>query len=201
MIKRCIILFVFLLLASQTTAAVAQEYGSDLRLFGQFTLGIAGSASSEVETAGMSSDAEADLDTTFGFGGGADFGLFEYVALGGVSRVLFMSQDVGEGGGLPVIDIDALPRIRYPFRVGEAYLGIPVGLSIFFPESADTAIGWNISFVLGGLYKFTEKIGMYAEIGYFLHFYSTSQETLFSETDVSTTLGQIGLTTGVAYLN
>lgn len=201
MVKRCVILFVLLFLLSKQSTAIAQEYGSDLRLFGQFGVGMMGSVSSEVETMGIESETEGDLNTTYGFGVGADFGLFEYLALGGVSRVLFMSQDVDEGGGLPVIDFDALPRIRYPFKVSEVYLAIPVGLSIFLPESEDTAIGWNISFVLGGLYKFTEKIGWFGEIGYFLHFYSTSEDMGIYETNVSTDLGQVGITTGVAYLD
>lgn len=182
---RLLILAALFVVAGASTAA-AQEYGTNTRLFGQFILGVAGNVDVE--------ELSYDLDPTIGFGAGADFGLHQYFALGGVFRFLSMSGE-DSSSSLSVLDIDPLPRLRYPFEQGEVYLGIPVGLSIYIPEEGDSEVGWNLSFLLGGLYKISEEFALFAELGYLLHFYSDS------DSDADLTIGQVGLSIGAAYTN
>ncbi|MBN1655408.1 MAG: hypothetical protein JXA30_16700 [Deltaproteobacteria bacterium] len=202
MARMRLLFLVTLFLVAQSTTTAAQEYGTNLRLFGQFILGVAGSVDGETEAGGFSQDFEGDLDPSIGFGAGADFGLHEYFALGGIFRYFSISPEDAEDSS-SAIDIDALPRLRYPFEQGEVYFAIPVGLTIFIPDEGDAEVGWNLNFVLGGLYKLTEQFGLFAEVGYFLHFASSSEEDPFSgtEIDVSSTIGQIGIAIGAAYIN
>ncbi len=190
--------------------ASAQQGGTDLRAFGQLYLGLAGEVDAEVEALGTSSQNEVDLDASPGFGAGVDFGLHEYVALGGLFRFLSMSSDDIVVGpyvidvDVTVLDFDLLPRLRYPFdKKGEIYLAVPVGLSLFIPDAddADDELGWNISMVIGGLYAVSDNFGLFAEIGYFVHNGSTSRTVLGIDVETSLSAGQLGLSIGAAYID
>jgi hypothetical protein len=158
----------------------------------------------DLEATGLSEEIENDLDVTPGFGVGADFGVHEYIALGLMFRFLSMSGD-GSSVDVTVLDFDLLPRLRYPFKkkAGEIYLGVPVGLSLFMAdvEGAEDELGWNISVVMGGLFRLSDSFGLFTELGYLIHNVNESQTVAGMDVDMSTSLGQIGLSFGAAYVD
>jgi len=205
----CIVL---LLVLPASTALGQNESGTDVRLFGQAMLGFAGNVSEEAEVSdnqagipsGTTIDNEFDLDIAPGFGVGVDFGLIEYLALGAMFRFMSLSPDGGTAD-LTVLDFDALPRLRVPFRQGEVYLGVPVGLTSYIPEEGDSELGWNIAAVFGGLYRVSEQFGLFAELGYLVHMYSSTEEITITgfppvEMSASMTISQIVLSIGAAYV-
>ncbi len=186
---------------AQASIVSAQDSGTNARVFAQLLLGLAGEGSAEVEEGGQSQDIQGDLDPAVGVGAGADFGLHKHIALGGLFRYVSIGGD--SSAEVAVLDFDGLPRLRYPFEKGEVYLGVPVGLSLFIPdfEGADTEVGWNISVILGALHTPSEDFGLFAEVGYWVHNYSDSNDVAGVRVDISTTFTHVGLSIGAAYVN
>lgn len=127
-----------------------------------------------------------DFETTLGLGVFADFGVTENFSIGPEARFYFWIteiQDRGDYGRNSLIDIDITPRLRFPVANGklELYVALSVGLSVNIMNGdyqddlekngveINTGLGWNISPMGGMNYFVTEKLGLFAELGYVYH--------------------------------
>ncbi len=138
------------------------------RLGVHMSLGAGGEV--ELDGTGLSSDADPSL----GFGLRFLYPLLTYISVGGQVEVLYARAE-GMPERDPLLDLQAVLEGRYPFRVGEydieAYIEMPVGLTILFPSDSalDNGTGLAISILFGGRIWLTDRIGLYTDIGWGMH--------------------------------
>jgi len=138
-----------------------------------FHLGFGGS----VERNGTS----RDLDTTLGFNIRADIPVYRYLLIGPFLNFGAWRPDVA--GSSPsrnyYLDVDVFVRGRIPIELDtiglQLWAGIPVGLTLDFLGNTEGAaldgfgLGWNIGVIFGVAIHFTNRFGMFTEIGWMQH--------------------------------
>ena len=138
-----------------------------------FHLGFGGS----VERSGAS----RDLDTTLGFNVRGDVPVFRYLVIGPILNFGAWRPDVR--GTSPdynyAVDLDLYVRGRLPIELDKVGLslwaGIPIGLTLDFLGNTEGAaldsfgVGWNVGALAGAAVHFSNRFGMFTELGWMQH--------------------------------
>jgi hypothetical protein len=115
-----------------------------------------------------------DADPSLGFGLRFLYPFHTYLSLGGQLELLYArAQGMPERD--PLLDLQVVFEARYPFRVVdrdvEAYLAMPIGLTLLFPSDSalDNGAGVAVSILFGGRIWLTERLGLYTDLGWGVH--------------------------------
>jgi hypothetical protein len=160
-----------------SSAAGAQFKGDTLRIFALGELGLGGTLSGEGDLEGF----EVDMDPSFGFVAGADYGLHTFFAIGAMGRWLsYKPKTDFQIPGVPVsvdvqvdrsslIDLSLYPRIRLPLPIVEVYAMLPVGLSFSSPAEGDGETGYNVGLYGGAQLGLLPLLSLVAQLGWSRH--------------------------------
>ena len=175
--------------AAQTPAEPATSVmGPRIMTYGK--IGVGGEFEGEIEEqVGGDVDVEDldddDMEQTNGFGAEFDYPLHKYFVLGGRLSFDWAVNDSAEDNDVErslLLGIDVVPKGRFPLSSIplELYLAVPLGPSITFPDDDfDQAFGpigdiewhagvsWNISLLVGALYRFGPDFGAFFETGFY----------------------------------
>ncbi|MCB9726894.1 MAG: PEGA domain-containing protein [Deltaproteobacteria bacterium] len=191
------------------TPAVAKLPHQKLQLRPFFAMGFPGKAKISLDD-GFGNSVSDDTDLLLAWGGGfyLDIPLRQLFAFGvEVSVGTWNTQfhDDNELGPNIHIDLAFVPRFRVTFgRVAEAYLSIPIGLSVGIDDTLDLDTGEPVknvgpgayfSLLLGAKFYVGESFGIFVEGGWAGHLW------LFATDPTTTWTARHGvLRTGVAFL-
>ena len=164
-----------------------------------FHLGLPGS---------LNTDGRAqDLDTTLGFNLRADQPVAKYVLLSPMLQFGSWRPDVSpEASHNYYVDLDLALRFRAPITTSklnyQLWVGMPIGLTLDFlgdggPDT-NVGLGWNIGVLFGGAVHFTNKFGLFAEVGWQQHRISHSQDP---QADLDFKLQQACMNLGIVVRN
>jgi len=173
-----------------------------LTVFGGVRLGLGG----EID---FDPNGTADMITSLGLQGGADYVIMDYFAIGGELRITSWGTDVQDdldNGRSLLFDFVARPRGRFVFEGMplEAYGTLPLGLSI--PSinadwNADGKAGFTLGFGVGANYFLSDKLGFGGELIYMKHWigYDSTIAAGTGTADVGLALGQINFVGNLIY--
>lgn len=148
--------------------------------------GLGGEMDGEINVpeANSSSDFQDDMLTTVGAFLHYEMPVHPYVLLGGGGGLATFTTEILDDADWSrdmLINFNAIAKLRYSFisSPGEAYLGVPVGLSVILPSEdwedsyeyrieAETGVTWNAGLVGGINYLLFEQFGLFAEGGWML---------------------------------
>jgi hypothetical protein len=165
-----------------------------------FHLGFGGS----VERSGVT----RDLDTTLGFNIRADIPVFRYMLIGPLLDFGAWRPDGPGSSRNYYLDVDVFVRGRIPIKLDKIGLslwaGVPIGLTLDFLGSQEGAsldgfgLGWNVGVMFGGAIHFTNRFGMFTEIGWLQHKMSHDASSGSGSTDfrISQGIWNIGFILG-----
>ena len=168
-----------------------------LRIHGGLHFGGGGEWESDPE--GTTIDIQADLDPQVGLQAGAEYILWEYLALGGEIRLTWFKTDddeaLGDADRSMFFDLNVKPRGRYAFNSIplEVYGTMPLGLSVAAINDdlpMDGGAGFNLGFGGGATYFFTSLIGVNAELLGVWHWFDADYENAFGNVDTDNRTAQ-----------
>jgi hypothetical protein len=184
----------------------------------ELLLGLGGEAGVETTVAGVTVDAEGDLELSFGGALSYMHPLHRYFVLGVQLGVLSWEAEVSSDRNL-LIDLAIVPQGRVPLSDEvELTLSVPVGpvvdfwggdeLSVQAPGGGVSAdippgFGFEIGFLLGVRYAVSTDVGVLARVGYVLQSFSHAVEVqafgMTASQDFDISLGQPRLHVGVSF--
>jgi hypothetical protein len=208
-------------LSADTNEGVAAEAEADvgspagprgpLSLYGGLRLGFGGEVSIENDDTGA--EGEDDLLATIGLQLGADYVVWDYVAVGGELRLGWVNTDGRDDGDIgrdTFIDIAVKPRGRYAFDnlPLEVYGTLPLGIT-FIATNGDVedkggvelsqGPGFNLGIGAGATYFFTDHMGVNGEMAYLMYWWGSEAEVLGATAENSNYAGQFNLFANFVY--
>jgi hypothetical protein len=159
-----------------------------------FHLGFSGSA----DRGGLSQD----LAPTLGFNIRADIPVVKYILVGPLVQFGAWRPEA-QGGSAPsrnyYVDIDLYLRGRIPIDVDtlgvQVWAGVPIGLTLSFLGNDEGAgldgfgVGWNVGVMFGGAVHFSNKFGIFTELGWLQHKMSHDRSPGSGSVDLKTSQG------------
>lgn len=182
-----------------------------LSVYGGLRLGFGGNINFKDDD----TDAEADDDmlATIGLQGGADYVLMDYFAVGGELRLAWLNSETRDDGDIGrdlFIDIAVKPRGRYAFGniPLEVYGALPLGITFIatngdYEDKINADIsqgpGFNLGFLAGATYFFTEHMGVNGEMGGLMYWFGSEAEVGGVKSSLSNRIGQFNLFANFVY--
>ncbi len=167
MLRSILPLLAFGLVTFPTEQAHAAFDGDLVRVFALGDLGVGGSIGN--------GDTDVDLRPSYGFTGGADLGVHDFLALGAMVgwSSLQLDHDALPGIGTDrstILDLAVYPRLRIPLPLVEPYLMVPVGYATFNPSGGESETGTSLGLTAGSGLGLMPLISVTGEVGYQMYF-------------------------------
>jgi hypothetical protein len=207
-------------LSADTNEGVAGEAEADadvgspagargpLSVYGGLRLGFGGELSFEDDDTGF--EGEDDMLATIGLQAGADYVIWDYIAVGGELRLAWVNTEGRDEADPSIgrdtyIDVVAKPRGRYAFDniPLEVYGTLPLGITFIATngdlEDVSQGPGFNLGVGAGATYFFTDKMGVQGEMAYLMYWYGSEVEVLGTTAEGSNYHGQFNLIANFVY--
>jgi hypothetical protein len=204
-------------LSADTNTQVGEPVGptasprGPLSVYGGLRLGFGGNLHTEIDDTGF--DGDDDMLATIGLQGGADYILMDYFAVGGELRLAWLNSETRDDGDIGrdlFIDIAVKPRGRYAFNniPLEVYGAMPLGIT-FIATNGDIddntngdvsqGPGFNLGFLAGATYFFTDHMGINGEMGGLMYWYGADFDAPAGKFSSSNRIGQFNLFANFVY--
>ncbi len=167
MLRYILPFFAFSLATFPAQQAHAAFDGDLVRVFALGDLGLGGTIGD--------GDTDVDLQPTYGFTGGADLGVHDFLALGAMVSwsSLQLDEDALLGIGTDrstILDLAVYPRLRLPLPLVEPYVMVPVGYATFNPSGAESETGTSVGLTAGSGLGLMPLVSVTGEVGYQMYF-------------------------------
>ncbi|HEX4340076.1 MAG TPA: hypothetical protein VH062_29415 [Polyangiaceae bacterium] len=140
-----------------------------------------------------------DLDTTLGFNLRGDIPVFRYMVIGPLLNFGAWRPDVSGASRNYYLDVDVFLRGRIPIQLDkiglQLWAGVPIGLTLDFLSDQEGTnldgfgLGWNFGVMFGGAIHFTNRFGMFTEIGWLQHRFTHDASSGSGSTDFRVSQG------------
>ena len=196
-------------LSSETSAEVGADGSSvnargPLSFYAGFRLGVGGDITVDPDGGDEFDD---DLLATPGLQFGADYVIWDYVAVAGELRLSWFNSDARDDADIgrdTFIDLVVKPRGRYSFSniPLEVYGMLPMGVTFIatngdYEDAVDADYsqgpGFNLGIGGGATYFFTDHLGVNAEMQYLMYWFGSEAEIGGTKAEASNFLGQFSL--------
>jgi hypothetical protein len=190
--------------STESSAAPGAARGP-LSVYAGFRLGVGGKW--KLKPDGGGADTTDDLKATPGLQFGADYVIWDYIAVGGELRLGWFNTDTRDDADIgrdTFVDIVVKPRGRYAFSniPLEVYGMMPLGITFIHTNgdledktNADYSQGpaFNLGIGGGASYFFTDHWGVNAEMAYYMYWFGSDIEAAGVKASASNFVGQFQL--------
>lgn len=195
-----------------------------MRLGARFRLDFGGEAEFDLDGSSPSDD---DMLVTLGLEIPFEIPLHKLFTIGPVLRGFLWnneSSDDADIGRWMTLELSVLPKLRYPFLVGqtlmEVHAGVPIGIGLNFGNDdvaenvqmglmqmgmnvgdidLNSAIGWHVGFQAGFVVFISPTVGLGLDFGYLYHSYGHEFDLQQGNVDADISWGQFGLSAGLTF--